>query len=116
MQEQYGSNIRQIAVFIGPGIDRCCFEIQRDLAEKAKLEFDGYANIISRGGDRLFWDLKDTIRQELLLLGVPAGQIQVCELCTCCRSDLFYSYRRDNGDTGRMGAFISLNGLVDTDG
>ena len=108
MKEQYGSSIRRISVFIGPGIDRCCFEVHSDLAAQASNEFAGFTGIIDQRGGQLYWDLKGTIQRELLLLGAPAENVQVCPLCTCCRGDLFYSYRRDNGNTGRMGAFLTL--------
>ena len=108
MREQYGSKLHHLAVFIGPGIDRCCFEIQPDLADRVRQELVGHNAILSQSGDKLFWDLKNTIRQDLLLSGVLAENIQVCELCTYCHSDFFYSHRRDNGNTGRMGAFVSL--------
>jgi copper oxidase (laccase) domain-containing protein len=36
------------------------------------------------------------------------AQIEVAEMCTACRTDEFYSHRRERGRTGRFGVLISL--------
>ena len=40
--------------------------------------------------------------------GLPASSIQVSDMCVCCHYELFFSYRRDNGETGRQMGFIML--------
>jgi copper oxidase (laccase) domain-containing protein len=52
-------------------------------------------------------DLLAANRAILAEAGVPVGQISVSGLCTACRSDLFFSYRRE-GPTGRLVAAIGL--------
>ena len=41
--------------------------------------------------------------------GIPQNQIHVCDLCTCCNDDSFYSYRRSRtADRGSMSSVISI--------
>ena len=47
--------------------------------------------------------------RQLVDAGVPEARIQVSTLCTRCRRDLFYSYRRDGAGTGRMLAAIGID-------
>jgi hypothetical protein len=42
--------------------------------------------------------------------GVRDSNIAISDACTCCECGEFYSYRRD-GETGRMGGWMSLLAL-----
>lgn len=108
MQGACGSQPEDIEVLIGPGIESCCFNIAAELADLVKQEFPSFNDIIYEEPNRITWDLKSTICQTLIESGCPAGNISFCDLCTSCHPELFYSYRRENGNTGRMGAFIGL--------
>lgn len=108
MRDHYGSRSENIQVFIGPGIGPCCFQIQPDLMEKVNAEFTGFDGIIMMNKDGYFWDLPATNHQMLLEWGVQAENIIHCSLCTSCRTDVFYSYRRERGNTGRMAAGLAL--------
>lgn len=108
MQCDLGSFPGNIQAFIGPGIQKCCFHIQTDLAEQAGREFSSFKDIIGVSGSSYYWDLNSTIRQTLLCSGISPQNIISCELCTSCHPELFFSYRKENGITGRMGAIIGL--------
>ena len=40
--------------------------------------------------------------------GVLADNIDMANTCTACNKDVFFSYRADNGKTGRIASIISL--------
>jgi copper oxidase (laccase) domain-containing protein len=40
--------------------------------------------------------------------GVEEKHIDVSDLCTACRTDLLFSYRREDAKTGRMMAVIGI--------
>lgn len=42
--------------------------------------------------------------------GVPAAQVHDCETCTALHPELYYSYRREMGHTGRLLALLGLKG------
>ncbi len=109
MQKEYDSRSEDLHVAIGPGIGVDCFEISSDLADKVGLAFPGYHDIIyPKPANGLFWDLPETNRQMLVEQGVDPQHISVCGFCTACHPEILFSYRRDNGKTGRMGALIAL--------
>jgi len=107
MCEYFQSRPRDIEVFIGPGIGKCCFQIQPDLFEKVSKEFAGFDGIINRNKE-CSWDLKLTNKKILIDRGINPEKIVDCDLCTSCYTDVFYSHRRENGQTGRMAAVIGL--------
>jgi len=49
---------------------------------------------------KIFLDLVEANRQQLLTVGVPAKSIEASPLCTNCRTDLLFSYRAEKGKTG----------------
>ncbi len=51
--------------------------------------------------ERAFLDLPGVARFELVSGGIPERSIYSVDLCTACRSDLFFSHRKDGGRTGR---------------
>lgn len=108
MARDFGSKPQDIQVFIGPGIQKCCFEVQPDLANKVRQEFSSMTDIIYNKESEHRWDLPETIRQTLMQAGITEPNLLNCGLCTSCCTDLFYSYRRENAVTGRMAAIIGL--------
>ena len=60
------------------------------------------------GGKYLF-DLPGANRRLLLRAGLAAAHIEDAGLCTYCRDDLFFSYRKSGGKTGRHMAAVMLN-------
>lgn len=109
MQQSFNCAIEDIKVFIGPGIGKCCYSIQPELAEKVEEKFLGYSDIILYENQTIKWDLKNTNRQILLTAGIKSSNLTVCDLCTACNNDDFFSYRAEQGRTGRMAAIIVLN-------
>lgn len=108
MQKHFGCNPQDVQVFIGPGIEKCCFEIGSDLARKVNKQFASFGDIVYDDENRYYWDLKSSNQKLLEDIGVRPENILCCQLCTSCQEELFFSYRRDNGITGRMGALIGL--------
>jgi copper oxidase (laccase) domain-containing protein len=53
-------------------------------------------------------DLRASNRWQLIDAGVPEKQIAVSDLCTACRTDLLFSYRREGAKTGRLMAVIGI--------
>jgi copper oxidase (laccase) domain-containing protein len=58
--------------------------------------------------ERVQLDLRAANRWQLQDAGVPSENIVVSSLCTACRTDLFFSYRREGPRTGRLMAAIGM--------
>lgn len=84
---------------IGPGIGPCCFEVGEEVMEA----FSGLGEGIARG--RML-DLTEVARRQLRAVGVE--RIETAGLCTSCEDELFFSHRRDNGQTGRQAGLAWL--------
>lgn len=98
--KEMGAKPENIFAAIGPSIGQCCFEVKKDVAEmfNYKIQTQG----------KFYVDLwKENIKQ-VIDIGIPETNIECENLCTMCGSELFFSYRRDNGDTGRQGTFIQI--------
>ncbi len=92
---------------IGPSIGACCYEVGDDVL--AAFENRSIAEgVFARRDGRLFLDLARAVRRQLLDCGLRAARIFTASLCTSCRSDLFYSYRRDGEAAGRTAGIISI--------
>ena len=109
MVEVFGSRPADIIAAIGPGIGPCCYEV--DTPVKAAftaggLTWDLFATAAGEGKWQL--DLSAANRQQLLLAGVRESNVEEARQCVSCVPDLYFSYRRDKGDTGRQMGFIML--------
>lgn len=127
MRRCFGSRARDLKAAIGPGIHACCYEVGVEVREKFESQF-GYAaklfHVVEESDPvrekypmlflsarapghselpkKIFLDLVEANRQQLLGVGVPAKSIEASPLCTNCRTDLLFSYRAERGKTGRM--------------
>jgi polyphenol oxidase len=85
---------------IGPGIGPCCYEVGPEVLEAFADLGDGIA-------DGRMLDLPEVARRQLSRAGVE--EVESAGLCTYCESDLFFSHRRDEGVTGRMGNLVWID-------
>ena len=88
---------------LGPGIGACCYVVGDEVRDAFAAR--GHDEDVLTG-DRL--DLSLALRRELERLGLAAGRIHDCGLCTSCNSELFFSHRRDRGVTGRQAGLAWL--------
>lgn len=93
-----------ITALIGPAIGKCCFETHKDVFDR--LVKDENSNVYEKKNDKYFIDLKQINYNQLVETGVR--NIDICSYCTCCMSDIFFSYRKENGITARHSAIIKI--------
>lgn len=90
---------------IGPSIGKCCFEVGKEVGER--FEQAGMKEIAERAGEKFHIDLWEANKMQLLAAGLAERNIEVAGICTACRPDLFFSYRK--GAVGfRFGSGIML--------
>ena len=58
--------------------------------------------------DKAQLDLERAAAIQLLDAGICPEHITLMHACTYHNADMFYSYRRDRGETGSMSGFIQL--------
>jgi copper oxidase (laccase) domain-containing protein len=109
MERLFGSCAQNIQAAIGPCIGSCCYEVDqpvKDGFDKNSTSWESVAESSAPGKWRL--DMALANRMQLEEAGVPIAAIQSAGMCVCCQRELFFSHRRDNGETGRQMGFIML--------
>jgi YfiH family protein len=127
MHRRFGTRPRDLKAAIGPGIQGCCYEVGEEVRIKFEAQFEYGASLFREVKEsdpvrdrypllfltarapghsdlpkKVFLDLVEANRQQLLAAGVPAKNIEASPLCTNCHPDLLFSYRAEKGKTGRM--------------
>ena len=104
-----GSRRKDLWAAAGPGIGSCCYTVGDDVASQFRGEFgEGFLTRDERGEPwRL--DLEGINISTLKESGIPMGQIGRGGFCTACRGHDFFSYRKENGKTGRQAAIMVLH-------
>lgn len=133
MHRCFGSRPRDLKAAIGPGIGGCCYEVGEEVRTKFESQFEYGASLFHEVKEsdpvrekypllfltarapghsdlpkKIFLDLVQANRQQLLAAGVPAKNIEASALCTNCHPDQLFSYRAEKGKTGRMMAVAGI--------
>lgn len=122
MHEAYGTMPSDCYLFIGPSIGADSFEVSEDIAEQFRHDMqdlglsqvDDIVRYIQRPGQAVptpHVDLKGYIAACVVQKGVPVAQVALSGTDTMT-TDGCYSYRRDQGCTGRMAMFAVLGEKV----
>jgi len=132
LRRQFRCQPGQIKAAIGPGIHACCYEVGSEVRESFESQF-AYASDLFREvpathpvregailsarppgpgsvPSRLFLDLVEANRRQLVDAGVRPRNITASPLCTACHRDLLFSYRAENAVTGRMFGAVGIRG------
>jgi polyphenol oxidase len=134
MQMEFGTRPQDVRAALGPGIGACCYEVGHDVVKEFAAKFpkgrEWFAGPFDalEGGDndpnwlpwltmrppghappapRVQLNLIAANRAILRAAGIAADKIQSSGFCTSCRTDLFFSYRRER-TTGRLMAAIGI--------
>jgi YfiH family protein len=135
MRRRFGSRPRDLKAAIGPGVHGCCYEVGAEVRQQFESQFVYAAKLFREVEERdpvrekypmlfltarppghnvlpkkIFLDLVEANRQQLLAVGVPMKSIEASPLCTTCRNDLLFSYRAEKGRTGRMMGVVGIRG------
>ncbi len=114
LREESGTVPAQVRAAIGPAALSCCYEVGADVIAPFKEKFLYAPELFTatREGHALV-DLHRANREQLIEAGVAAERIHLLPLCTMCRTDLFFSYRREKKLHGRTGRLLSVIGIQD---
>lgn len=107
MRSTFSTEDRSTYVFMGPSIHPCCYEVGQEVFSLFQERFPAtYETFFVERGESLYLDLKEANRRQFLEAGVLWERVLQSKMCTFCHEDLFFSYRRDRGSTGRMASII----------
>ena len=116
MMLEYDAQPQDIVVAIGPAAGSCCYEVGNEVINAFTANFPDYPDLFTATRkDHACIDLLQTNRLQLHYAGVDEKNIHVAPLCTMCRTDLFFSYRREKSVNGKVGRLMSVIGLRNAD-
>ncbi len=133
MRKHFGSDPAQLRAAIGPGIRNCCYQVGPEVKDTFQAQFAYGAELFRETKQRneiherypllfltarapghselpkkIFLDLAEANRRQLLDAGVAAKNISDVGMCTSCKTELFFSHRAEKGKTGRMMAVVGI--------
>lgn len=109
LQSVFGSRPENLLAAVGPGIAAHSYTVDRPVRDAFQAG-SGHWSSIAKETDLHQWqlDLQKSCLLQLEDAGLAANQVSVAAECTCCHRELFFSYRRDQGQTGRQMGFLLL--------
>ncbi len=110
MQRNYGADPANIRAAIGPSIGPCCYEVSTGLIDR----FHDTLNNAATAVRERHLDLPGINKVQLEEAGLACSNIDWTGICTACRSEIFFSHRREADEarginTGRQLSFIMKN-------
>ncbi|MDP3997996.1 MAG: peptidoglycan editing factor PgeF [bacterium] len=95
-----GANPQNIHLKIGPHIGVCCYDVGSERAAFFEKEFGRNGLMVEKREKKYFLDLAQAVTKQLRPLGVHPKNIAISKLCTSCRNDRFFSFRREGQEVG----------------
>ena len=133
MHRCFGTSPGDVRAAIGPGVHTCCYTVGPEVRAQFESQFEYGSDLFHEVEDsdpvrekypllfltarapghsvlpkRIFLDLVEANRRQLLAAGVAGKHISASPFCTSCQTDLLFSYRAEKGVTGRMLAVAGI--------
>lgn len=111
LRDEYGAKAENLRVAIGASAGPCCYEVGPEVIDAFTKRFANGASLFteSRPGHVLV-DLLKANQEQLISAGVLKERIHTAPICTMCRTDLFFSYRKEKSLNGKVGRLMAVIG------
>jgi hypothetical protein len=107
MADEFGCDPGDIKAAIGPGISKCCYQTDRDVADAVtRIIPEKAGTCIETNGKKYMIDLKELNRLLLMMAGLH--DINISDECTSCNDDKYWSHRKTTGPRGSQAAIIVI--------
>ena len=107
MGRAFGTEPEKLIAVAGPCICPKCFEVDESLGEAFVRAFEPAVKRPGRPG-KAYVNLPLCAGIQFLQAGILPENITLMDACTYENPKMFYSHRRDKGETGSMAAFMQL--------
>ena len=108
MVDEFGTNVEDVRVAIGPAISVCCYEVKEDVFNMSMVSVQNNKGLYEIRNGKIYVNLKEINKRQLEEIGVK--HIDVCPYCTSCDNNLFFSYRKEGATTNRHSVIVKLEG------
>ena len=108
---EYDAKPADLRVAIGASAGPCCYEVGSEVIEAFSRRFPYGEKLFTptRQGHATV-DLLQANRAQLESAGVLPERIHIAPICTMCRTDLFFSYRKEKSLHGKVGRLMAVVG------
>ena len=111
LTKEYDAKSEDLRVAIGASAGPCCYEVGSEVIEAFTKRFaDGQKLFTETRPGHAMVDLLKANRDQLESAGVLPERIHTAPICTMCRTDLFFSYRKEKGLHGKVGRLMAVVG------
>ena len=111
MNEEYGTDPKDIYSAIGPSICQNCYEVSEDVIFEFQKSFEKkYWDLLfyKKENGKYQLNLWEANRIIMLEAGVKEEHISMPGICTCCNPEFLFSHRASHGKRGNLGAFLGI--------
>lgn len=109
--KEYDARTEDLRVAIGAAAGPCCYEVGSDVIDAFTSKFaEGEKLFTPTRPDHAKVDLLKANRDQLISTGVKPERIHTAPICTMCRTDLFFSYRKEKSVHGKVGRLMAVVG------
>ncbi len=111
LNDEYGARPEDLRVAIGASAGPCCYEVGAEVIDAFTKRFqDGEKLFTKTRPGHAKVDLLKANQDQLIGVGVRKERIHVAPICTMCRTDLFFSYRKEKSVNGKVGRLMAVVG------
>ena len=111
LAKEYDARPDNLRVAIGASAGPCCYEVGSEVIEAFTKQFaDGEKLFKETRPGHAMVDLLKANRDQLESAGVLPERIHTAPICTMCRTDLFFSYRKEKSLHGKVGRLMAVVG------
>jgi YfiH family protein len=111
MRDEYGVKPADLRVAIGASAGPCCYEVGTEVIDAFNEKFGESLLFTPTRSGHARIDLLKANTDQLISAGVSPERIHVAPICTMCRTDLFFSYRKEKSVNGKVGRLMAVIGL-----
>ncbi|GFP24619.1 polyphenol oxidase, partial [Candidatus Hakubella thermalkaliphila] len=109
MRRQVRDNLEELAVYFGPSIRGCCYQVDGELFGQFRKKFPLHSrSCFLERGSSYFLDLEQINRESLKIQGVEKTRMASLGYCTACHNDLYFSFRKSRRETGRQAGVVCI--------
>lgn len=114
LHKKFECNYLDLIVCVGPSINKCCWLSQDEDLRKLFLSIWPYEDEYIENKENGYFgvDFPYVIKKDLINLGLKKENIVLSNICTCCNTESFYSYRdatkKAQKDYGTMATIVEL--------
>ena len=111
LAKEYDVNPENLRAAIGASAGPCCYEVGAEVIDAFTSRFANADRLFAptRPGHAMV-DLPQANRAQLKSAGVSEERIHIAPICTMCRTDLFFSYRKEKSLHGKVGRLMAVVG------